>query len=207
VKSVLIEMKESLDSVIADYEKEKKQMDDRRERFDADIANKVAVAEKRVNEKNIIIDGLVTHSEALKRSIDLLIKDKNMLSEEVKKLADKKTAIISIIDGLSVDAKELSAGVDSLNAEINRKRTELESVSNNYINLNNQCILLKSQIEALSVEKQDILNAKEENSRRAKELQEMYEDIRIEKIAQANKNASLLKREAAIKEAQTKIGG
>jgi len=204
-RDVLAEMKASLIAVMADYEKENKQMKARREQVDNAIAEKIAIAEKAVEDKNSFLDNLDVQADALNIEIGNLVKDKNALGSEISVLNDKKTGMIAAADGLAVSVRESERELSRLTQAVESKKIEINDATKNYNLLMSESSALKAEIESLSAEKQNIINAGIENARRAKELQDLIEDIRIERLAQANKNASLVKREQALRDAQAKI--
>lgn len=154
-------------------------------------------------------------SESLKEyasQVDEKKKELAVLSGEIEANMALKSSLLQMTEEIKreksfaeEETKRLKAEAESNKAEAKKNKDEVNSLKTSAQSISEQIKALQDQIDELLPEKEAIIKQREANTKRAKELADMAQDLRVESVALANKNAYLLKKEAQLKDAQTKI--
>ena len=169
-----------------------------------------------VNQKKVESDNFLSDvNDSLKEfslQVDEKKKELSVLSGEIEALTALKSSLLQMTEEIKreksfteEETKRLKAEAESNKAEAKKNKDEVNSLKTSAQSISEQIKALQDQIDKLLPEKEAIIKQREANTKRAKELADMAQDLRVESVALANKNAYLLKKEAQLKDAQTKI--
>lgn len=188
-------------------------------------SNKLSADKFESNMKKMVADE--------KEQIDALKQSKGAIEKEVRDLIARKEVAakdVALLEDQALTLRELNKSLSGLNESLDKKKSEKEAVvevversaeeiEQKVEQKKEEFKKLQASASAMAEERQkikDMLNEverdrfllnkeREEATKKAKDLSNMANELKVEAQALANKNAILNKREATLKEAQKSI--
>lgn len=148
---------------------------------------------------------IVNNIEARTSELDSLEKECDSLKALNASLASLNTDLDGKVKEQEIAIAEAKKFVPVIESAIANKKAEVASLSATAEARAEDLNRIQNQLKDLQKEKDLIAIEREKNTKRAKELSIMANELKVESQALANKNAILNKREATLREAQAKI--
>lgn len=203
----LSEINSQIDEKVSVLNDELNRIELRRKDVDKSIADKLsALSAKEIEIKNNL--------SLLSNEVDNRNSEIRRLNSEIDSLKALNSSLLGMnaeLDGKKraseIAIEEARKVIPEIENELSQKKDEVKKVSDSTKVLAEDRNRIKNELLALQGEKDQIAIDRDKNTKRARELADMANELKIESIALANKNAYLAKREAILKDAQTKVGG
>lgn len=158
-----------------------------------------------IRNAEVSLKKIVNNIEARTSELDSLEKECDSLKALNASLASLNTDLDGKVKEQEIAIAEAKKFVPVIESAIANKKAEVASLSATAEARAEDLNRIQNQLKDLQKEKDLVAIEREKNTKRAKELSIMANELKVESQALANKNAILNKREATLREAQAKI--